>query len=458
MLLVSARGGLERKTSIVVSLGGAEMNQEAKKVVVVIGAGFAGIRAARSLGGRSDVRVVLIDRNNYHLFQPLLYQIALSVLSSSDVARPIRQILRRKRNAEILVDEVVGVTKEERSVSLKSGGKLHYDYLIVAAGSTTTYFGNDNWAKFALPLKSIEDAVLIRSRLLSIYESAEKKLLISGSHRQLQFTIIGGGPTGVELAAAITDISRAVLAKDYKLVRQSGFRVTIYEGSPAILSAYPKDLQERAVSQLQELGVEAKVNSHVTQIEEGYIEVNSERIASDLILWTAGVQPSPLGRQLGVETDKKGCVVVNEHLNPRGWRELFVCGDLAAVTVDGRRIPAVAQPAMQMGVHAAKTIVADLSGAPRTPFHYFDKGDMATIGYKRAVARINWPFKAHWSGFPAWLVWITVHITFLSGAGNKLRTLMTWAYVLVTKNTREQLIVPVRPDSRSGQSIAKFPS
>jgi NADH:ubiquinone reductase (H+-translocating) len=372
------------------------MTHDKKKVVVIIGAGFAGILAARTLRDREDVRVVLIDRNNYHLFQPLLYQVALSALSSSDITRPIRKILRGSKSVEVVVDEVVQVDKEKRSLSLKIGGKLQYDCLILAAGSTTSYFGHDEWAKFALPLKTIEDGVEIRRRLLSVYEAAQENVLIGGFNRQLHFTVIGGGPTGVELAAAITDISRLVLAKDYSLIRQSGFRVTIYEGPPNILSVYSTDLQEKALEQLEQLGVEVKVNSHVMQVEEGYIEVNGERILSDLMLWTAGVQPSPLGRQLNLETDKKGCVVVDEYLNPKGWREIFICGDLAAVTMDGRRIPGVAQPAMQMGEQSARMIVADLSGASRTPYRYFDKGDLATLGYKRAVARISWPFKAHW--------------------------------------------------------------
>ncbi len=417
------------------------MGNRAEKQVIIIGGGFAGINAARRLRKRDDLRVILIDRNNYHLL-PLLYQTALSMLAPQDIARPIRQILRGHRNTEFILGEVSGIDKERGTVDLIDGRQLQYDYLVLAPGATSSYFGNEDWARFAPSLKSVDDAVATRRRLILACEKAQESTILGATSRSLHVVVIGGGPTGVELAGNIADLSHKVLSKDYKHVKMAEIRITLLEGSPKLLGTFPDHLQAKAMLHLHKVGVVAQTDRRVTKIEEGFVTVGEERIAADLILWTAGVQPSPLTRALGVDLDKKGCIPVDANLDPAGHKEIFICGDVAAVTEDGHRIPGVAQPAMQMGTHAGKLIIADLDRKPRTPFHYFDKGDMATIGFTAAIARIAWPFKAHWSGAPAWLTWMVIHIAFLSGGGNRVATVISWLYNLSTRDMRSQLLIP----------------
>ena len=417
-----------------------------RKRVVILGGGFGGIHAAQGLGDL-PVDVTLVDRRNHHTFQPLLYQVALAVLSPADIAQPIRSILREKQNTEVLMDEAVGFEVAQQRVNLKSGAVLEYDYLIVATGSTHSYFGHDAWSKLAPGLKTIEDATEIRRRVLLAFELAERQMVETGSHPSLNFVIIGGGPTGVELSGAISDIARLYMTKDFRHIDPSMAQVLILEGSPNILGSYPKDLQDSARKQLQALGVKLRTGAHVTDVQPGYVMVGDERIDSVVTLWGAGVQASPLGKLLGVETDKRGCVLVDEHLNPKDHPEIFICGDLAHFEQDGKQVPGVAQPAMQMGTYAAKRI-ARLLAAERgsdgpmknTGFHYFDKGDMATIGRKAAVANIQWPFKAHWSGFPAWVTWLVVHIFFLIGFRNRLSVFRQWAWTYLTLNDGARLI------------------
>ncbi len=417
-----------------------------RKRVIILGGGFGGIHAAQGLGDL-PVDVTLVDRRNHHTFQPLLYQVALAVLSPADIAQPIRSILREKQNTEVLMDEAVGFEVAQQRVNLKSGAVLEYDYLIVATGSTHSYFGHDDWSKLAPGLKTIEDATEIRRRVLLAFELAERQMVETGSHPSLNFVIIGGGPTGVELSGAISDIARLYMTKDFRHIDPSMAQVLILEGSPNILGSYPKDLQDSARKQLQALGVKLRTGAHVTDVQPGYVMVGDERIDSVVTLWGAGVQASPLGKLLGVETDKRGCVLVNEHLNPKGHPEIFICGDLAHFEQDGKQVPGVAQPAMQMGTYAAKRI-ARLLAAERgsdgpmknAGFHYFDKGDMATIGRKAAVANIQWPFKAHWSGFPAWVTWLVVHIFFLIGFRNRLSVFRQWAWTYLTFNDGARLI------------------
>ena len=321
--------------------------------VLILGAGFAGIHAAQGLA-KLPVDVTLVDRRNHHTFQPLLYQVALAVLSPANIAQSIRTIMRDKKNVEVLMDEAVGFDIANRQVQMKSRALLEYDYLLVATGSTHSYFGKDEWAKYAPGLKTIEDATEIRRRVLLAFELAERQMLETGSHPPLNFVIIGGGPTGVELAGAISDIARLYMRHDFRHIDPSKARVTIYEGSPRILSAYPEDLSAKAVEQLKGLDVEVHTNAHVTDVQPGYVMVGDQRVDSVVTLWAAGVQASPLGKLLGVETDRRGCVMVNEFLNPAGHPEIFVAGDLAHVEEDGHQIPGVAQPALQMGKHVAR--------------------------------------------------------------------------------------------------------
>lgn len=426
-------------------VGLASTSERVRRRVVVIGGGFAGINAAMALADL-PVDVTLVDRKNYHTFQPLLYQVALAVLSPADIAQPIRSILRDHPNIEVLMDEALGFDLTERHVRLKTGALLVYDYLIVATGSTHSYFGHDDWAKLAPGLKTVEDATEIRRRVLLAFELAERQMLEKGTHPPLNFVIVGGGPTGVELAGAISDIARLYMRNNFRHIDTKQAKVTILEGSPHILGMYPEDLQRKARQQLEALGVELRTGTIVTDIQPGYVMVGQERIDAVVTLWAAGVQASPLGKLLGFETDRKGCVLVDQYLNPKGHPEIFICGDLAHVEENGRQLPGVAQPAMQMGAYAAKRIgmlvgrEAGSEGASVKPFHYFDKGDMATIGRKAAVANVVWPFKAHWSGFMAWLAWLLVHIYFLIGFRNRLGVFRQWAWTYLTLQDGARLI------------------
>ncbi|WP_263356493.1 NAD(P)/FAD-dependent oxidoreductase [Acidicapsa ligni] len=411
--------------------------------VAIVGGGFAGINAALELG-KLPVDVTLIDRRNHHTFQPLLYQVALAVLSPAQIAQPIRTILKKNANTEVLMDEVVSIqTTHETAagqLTLTSGTILPYDYLILATGATHSYFGRDDWKPFAPGLKTIEDATEIRRRVLLSFELAERHMLEHGWHPPLNFVIIGGGPTGVELAGAVSDIARLYMKMDFRHINPSEARVLVIEGSPRILSSFPPDLSEKAVNQLESLGVEVWTNKHVSEVGPGYVKVGEERIEAVVILWAAGVQASPLGKLLGAPVDKRGGVFVDNQLNPPDLSHVFICGDLAHFEQDGKPVPGVAQPAMQMGRYAAKAIAADLAGKQRGNFRYFDKGDMATIGRLAAVAKIEWPFKAHWGGFMAWATWLLVHIYFLIGFRNRITIFATWAWTYFTFSDGARLI------------------
>jgi NADH dehydrogenase len=420
-----------------------EVRAGARPRVVVLGAGFAGLNAALALGSMA-VDVTVIDRRNHHTFQPLLYQVASGVLSPADIAEPIRTILRHKHNVEVLMDEVVGFDVARQIVELRSGTEITYDYLIVATGSTHSYFGHDNWSKLAPGLKTVEDATEIRRRILLAYELAEREAVETGKYPPLNFIVVGAGPTGVELAGAIRDISSLYLREDYRHIDTAKTRVLLIEGGPHIVPSYPPDLQQKAVEQLQSLGVEIITGKTVTDVEPGYVVLgkppDTERIEALVTLWAAGVQASPLGRMLGVPVNSKGAVAVDEYLNPPGHRNIFICGDLAEVMEHGKPVPGVAQPAMQMGTQAAHMIEADMEGKPRKPFHYFDKGDMATIGRNRAIADVKWPFKAHLAGWPAWLTWGLVHIYFLIGFRSRVVVIFEWAWTYLTLGHGARLI------------------
>jgi NADH dehydrogenase len=408
--------------------------------VVVVGGGFGGLNAVQGLA-HLPVDVTMVDRRNYHLFQPLLYQVALAVLSPADIAQPIRAIVRNHKNVQVLMDEAMDIDAVQGRVKLKSGNELEYDFLILATGSTHSYFGHADWASTAPGLKTIEDAIEIRRRVLLAFELAEREMLETGKHPALNFVIVGGGPTGVELAGAISDIARLFMTRDFRHINPSSARVVILEGSPKILGMYPDDLQQRAKEQLEHLGVLIRTGAHVTDVQPGYVMVGEERIDSVCTLWGAGVEASPLGKTLGAPLDKRGSVLVDEHLNPPGMPNVFVIGDLAHFEQDGQQVPGVAQPAMQMGDYAAKRIGQMIEGkvSPKG-FHYFDKGDMATIGKSAAVANVKWPFKGHWSGFPAWVAWLTVHIFFLVGFRNRFSVFREWIWTYLRDQDSARLI------------------
>jgi NADH:ubiquinone reductase (H+-translocating) len=407
--------------------------------VVVVGGGFAGLSAGMALADMA-VDVTLIDRRNHHTFQPLLYQVALAVLSPADIAQPIRHIFSKDRNIEVLMDEVENIKFDQNRVQLRSGAEMEYDYLILGTGATHSYFGKNEWAQWAPGLKTVEDATEIRRRVLLAFELAEREMVETGAHPELNFVIIGGGPTGVELAGAISDISKLYMRNDFRHIDPSKARVVLIEGSPRILAAYPEDLSKKAAQQLAGLGVEIYTGQSVMDVQAGYVVVGGKRIDAVVTLWAAGVQASPLAKVLGTPTDKRGCAIVDLHLNPPGHPNIFVCGDLAHVEENGRQVPGVAQPAMQMGRHAAKMIGQDMAGKPRTNFHYFDKGDMATIGRHAAVANVRWPFKAHWAGTLAWLSWVSVHLFFLVGFRNRMSVFLSWAWTYLTFNRGARLI------------------
>jgi NADH dehydrogenase len=411
--------------------------------VVIVGGGFAGINASKGLA-KLPVDVTVIDRRNHYIFQPLLYQVALAVLSPADIAQPIRTILRNQANTQVLMDEVIAIDVAGRQLSLSSGARLAYDYLVLASGATHSYFAHPEWAPLAPGLKTIEDATEIRRRVLLAFELAERQALEQGTHPELNFVVIGGGPTGVELAGAISDIAQLYMRRDFRQIDPRKSRVFLLESSPRVLAAYPEDLSAKAEAALTRLGVEVHTHTQVTNVAPGRVEATGPsgtmRINAVVTLWAAGVQASPLGKLLGTPLDKRGCVIVDDRLNPPGLPEIFILGDLAHFEQDGHQVPGVAQPAMQMGDHVAKIIAADLAGTQRPPFRYFDKGDMATIGRMDAVAKVEWPFKAHMSGFPAWVTWLTVHIFFLIGFRNRISVFAAWIWTYFTFTRGARLI------------------
>ncbi len=406
--------------------------------VVIIGGGFAGLKAADSLR-HANVDVILVDRSNHHTFQPLLYQVALATLAPSDIATPIRTVLRHAKNVTVLMEEVIGINLERRHIELKSEALLEYDYLVVAAGSQKSYFGHPEWEQHAPGLKTIEDAQEIRRRVLLAFELAERQAVETGSHRPLDFMVIGGGPTGVELAGAIAEISQFFMHHDFRHIDPKKARVLLIEAAPRILPPYSPELAEKAVKQLNHLGVTVMTGLMVEEIGPGIVKMKDGQIFHPAVtIWGAGVATSPVAAMMGVPLDKRKRVVVNETLNPEGYPEVFVCGDIAVFTQEGKELPGVAQPALQMGKHTGLMIQQDMARKPRQAFRYFDKGDMATIGRYSAVANIIWPFRAQWSGFKAWITWLVVHLVFIIGFRNQVAVLAQWAwtYLFLSRGAR----------------------
>jgi len=404
--------------------------------VVVIGAGFAGLNAAKALA-HVPVDVTVVDRKNHHTFQPLLYQVALAVLSPAEIASPVRTVLRRAANTEVLLGEVTGFDLQKKLVRL-DGLDLPYDYLIVAAGATHAYFGHPEWEAFAPGLKTLEDATEIRRRILMAFETAERELIAHRTPPPLNFVVVGAGPTGVELAGAISDIAGRHLMKEFRAIDPRQSRIILLEGGPRVLPVYPEDLSASAERQLKEMGVEVRTNAMVTNIEPGLVSVGNEKIPASVILWGAGVAASPLGRMLGVPVDKAGRVIVQPDLTLPGHPEVFVTGDLAsAKRGNGQPVPGVAPAAIQMGKFAARQIKRAIEAQPRETFEYLDKGSLATIGRSRAVADLG---KLHISGYFAWLAWLFIHLLFLIGFRNRLFVMIEWAWAYLTYNHSARLI------------------
>jgi NADH dehydrogenase len=409
---------------------------ERKPHVVIVGAGFGGLEAAKLLIDE-PVRMTVIDRTNHHLFQPLLYQIATAALSPADIAAPIRGILGRCKNTEVMLAEVKSVNVEARTVNTGER-EIGYDYLILATGARHSYFGHDEWEKFAPGLKSLEDAIEIRRRLLLAFEYAEKMTDEAAKKAAMTFVIIGGGPTGVEMAGAIAEIARYTLAKDFRHIDPSSARVVLVEGDKRVLSAFPEDLSVKALEQLKELGVEVHTGVHATNLTDAGLQVGDEFIPCRVKVWAAGNVASYVGKTTGAQTDKAGRVVVNDDLTIPGHPEVQVIGDLANYSHDGGKpLPGVSPVAMQQGRHAARNILAMMDDRKPERFRYWDKGSMATIGRNRAVADLHW---FHFSGLLAWLAWLFVHIIFLVGFRNRIAVLIQWAWAYVTFNKGARLI------------------
>lgn len=404
--------------------------------VVIVGGGFGGLYAARALR-RAPVDVTLVDRRNHHVFQPLLYQVAMAALSPGDIASPIRWILRRQKNVEVILVEATGFDLAANRLILKDD-VLDYDYLIVATGATHAYFGHDEWRRTAPGLKTLEDALEIRRRVLIAFERAEREKDPARRAAELTFVVIGGGPTGVEMAGALAEISRHSLARDFRHFDPGSARILLIEGGPSILSAFPEDLREAAMNDLQRLGVTVRTNSIVTNVSPGVVSIGSESIRAETVLWAAGVSASPLGAALGVPLDRAGRVKVLPDLTIPGAPNVFVIGDLAALAgEDGRPLPGVAQVAMQMGRHAVHNILRAIEHQPLRPFHYRDLGNMATIGRASAIADFG---RFRLSGFLAWLAWLFVHILNLIGFRNRLVVFVQWAWAYFTYQRAIRLI------------------
>lgn len=408
-----------------------------KPKVVIIGGGFGGLWAAKALANK-PVEVTLIDRKNHHVFQPLLYQVATAVLSPGEIATPIRRIIHYAKNIEVILGEVTGFDTANKKVVLDDGFEVAFDYLIVAAGARHSYFGHDEWETSAPGLKTIEDAVEIRRRVLLAFELAERDAYLKGEQRPLNFVVVGGGPTGVELAGAIAGIARQALAKDFMVIDTRKANVLLFEGSDRVLGTFAKELSDSAKSQLEDLGVEVRLNSFVTDIAPGKIKVGEEWINCDVVLWATGVAASPIGKKLGVETDKAGRVFVEPDLTIPGHKNVFVIGDMASLKQEnGEPVPGVSPAAMQMGAATADNILADLKGKERTNFRYVDKGTMATIGRNKAIADV---FGLKLKGFVAWLFWLFLHVFFLIGFRNRIIVMLEWFWAYLTRERSARLI------------------
>jgi NADH dehydrogenase len=409
--------------------------------IVVLGAGFGGLEFCHRFRD-SSARVTLVDRSNHHLFQPLLYQVATAGLSAPDIAQPIRSILSGRPNISVIMESVVDFKLSEKKVVLE-GREMGYDYLVLALGGCTSYFGHPEWEKNAPGLKTLEDALRIRRQILLAFEKAETETSAEEQARLMTIVVVGGGPTGVELAGAFAELARHVLRADFRSIDPAQARVILIEGGPRILGYLPEDLSASAQRQLEALGVQVRLQEKVKRIGSGEVELESgETIRTGNIVWAAGVAATPLTKKLGVELDRAGRVKVNPDLSTPGHAEVFAIGDMALVLgKDGKPVPGVSPAAMQMASHVARIIEAELASAnpaPRAPFRYWDKGTMATIGRSSAVAQVG---KLHLSGMMAWLAWLVIHLVFLVGFRNKIAVLFQWFYSYITYKRGARIVV-----------------
>lgn len=421
-----------------------------RKRVVIVGGGFAGLNAARALRKASQVSVTLIDRRNHHLFQPLLYQVAMAGLSPADIAAPIRSILSSQKNATVLQGEVRSVDFDS-SLVRADFGDVPYDYLILACGARHSYFGHNQWEPFAPGLKTVEQATEIRRRVLTAFEQAERSTDSAEQQRLLTFVVVGGGPTGVELAGAIGEMSRFTLARDFREIDSTLARVILIEASPRILGMFSEQLATRATGDLKSLGVEVRTATRVTGVDDDGVDVDGGRIEAATVLWAAGVEASDLGSRLGLETDQSGRIHVQDDLSVPGHPNVFVAGDQAHFRDGEKPLPGVAPVAMQQGRHFARNILRELDGKERLPFRYIDKGQMATIGRSRAIAEVG---RFRFGGFFAWIVWLVIHIYYLTGFRRRFFVVLTWAWSYISFRRGARLIVGKEWRTHSGRDAS----
>ena len=405
--------------------------------LVVVGGGFGGLWATRALAS-APLRITLVDRGNHHLFQPLLYQVATAGLSAPDIAAPLRHILRKQANVTVLMDEVVAIDADARALRLRDAGAIGYDYLLLATGATHAYFGHDDWAPHAPGLKTLDDALRIRRHILSAFEKAELEQDPEKRRALLTFAIVGGGPTGVELAGTLGEIARHTLKREFRRIDPRQARVLLLEAGPRVLSSFPESLSAKAQRQLERLGVEIRTGMPVTHIDAGGVTLGEERIATHTVLWAAGVAASPLARSLGVPLDRAGRVSVADDLSVPGHPDIFIAGDLATLQSNGKPVPGIAPAAKQMGTHVAATIRARVDGRAVAPFRYRDWGNLATIGRRAAVVDLG---RLRFSGFLAWSFWLAAHIFFLIGFRNRLVVLLDWAVAYWTHQRNSRIIL-----------------
>lgn len=422
-----------------------EMSQQPR--VVIVGGGFGGLRAARALG-KAPVRVTLIDRRNHHVFQPLLYQVATAALSPADISAPIRHVVRKQRNTEVLLAEVTGVDVKQREVHIHdlAGGldrSVPYDYLVLATGADQSYFGHEEWERFAPGLKSLEDATALRRHILLAFEAAEDLMTTDpeAARALLTFVVVGAGPTGVEMAGEIAEVARKALIADFRHINPASARIVLVEAMPHILAAYPEGLASQAAAKLRRLGVEVRTETRVEEVDADGVTINGERLTAKTVIWAAGVTASPAGRWLGAETDRAGRVMVRDDLTAPGHPEIFVIGDTAHALWRGKQLPGFAPVALQQGAYVAKVIRGRVAGkAEHAPFSYFDKGTLSTVGRLYAIADIR---GLRLAGFIAWTLWVVVHIFFLIGFRNRFVVMFQWAWAFVTYQRGARLITNV---------------
>jgi len=409
-----------------------------QREVIVIGGGFAGLNAAKTLAGHDEVHVTIIDQRNHHLFQPLLYQVATAGLSPADIAVPIRSIFSRRQNVAVYLGRVVALDLGSKWVGTDDDRRRRFDYLIVACGARHSYFGHEEWEEHAPGLKTVEQAIEIRRRTLHAFEAAENEMDAEAQRALLTFVVVGGGPTGVELAGAIADISRTVLLKDFRRIDPQRARIVLLEAGPRVLPAFPAELSARAERDLTRLGVEVHTSTAVTGIDSGGVEAAGARIVAKTVLWAAGVQASGLARALGTEVDRAGRVRVQPDLSISGAPDVFAAGDMIHFALPGGDLlPGLAPAAIQTGRTAAENVLASVNGRPRRPFRYRDKGTMATIGKHKAIASVG---RVKLSGYPAWLAWLLVHLVYLIGFKNRVSVLLQWAWSYLFSRRGARLI------------------